>query len=535
MVGEQGESSPPSCCAQPEVRGYTLKQSNDGESLVGGHANTVHNNVGDVLPVEETYSSVCAVLSKFLEKLRCTHPLRIIWVLILILLVTSGNAMQIIGLNFWIRSFPKDGAPGNFATLAVSSLLFGLFFFLMLVVYLIIVRPSLAFLRCARGWWLLFLIGLTDAVNSYIAIYAASYTPEVLQALFTTLVPVYAAGFTKWILKDPRNYWNIWVFTSFLLIISGVVVASAYQFTRGFGGASKDKAWWSLLFFLSVPPTVLMNIWQSLYMLCFTYDPLFEEHQFQPEQADPIPGPQWNNQTEVNFSAQNTERGTDNEYSDGEHSPTQERGFERPEGASGDTHVLGETGDFFIRRMQGNDTIVKLVMLTCGTNIQFVLVMLALPMDALPWWGGSHSVQDAWTNFSDGLWYIFHSENTFIYCMVYTVGFVFTYIGSAYLNQHSVTLCSMIGQLSSPFTALILIIVPKWDLEKGYTPWYISLMAIILLCVGSFVYTLWEEKTEQEKEAGEHRLKETLLFNMHLSTVASRLRRNSVFYSTAHE
>ncbi|RNF06676.1 hypothetical protein TraAM80_03621 [Trypanosoma rangeli] len=535
MIEEQVENSSPPCCAKPEVRGYALKHRDDDGSLVEAHAIGMHNDVGDILPVEEAYSSVRAVLAKFLEKLHRTHPLRIIWVLILILLVTSGNAMQIIGLNFWIRSFPKDGAPGNFATLAVSSLLFGLFFLLMLVIYLIIVRPSLAFLRCARGWWLLFLIGLADAVNSYIAIYAASYTPEVLQAVFTTLVPVYAAGFTKWILKDPRNYCNIWVFVSFLLIVSGVVVASTYQFARGFGGTSKDKAWWSLFFFLSVPPTVLMNIWQSLYMLCFTYDPSFEEHQFLSEQADPMPGSQRNNQTEVDLSTQSTERGTDSEYSDDEASPTQERSSARPEVASGDIHVLGRTGDSFIRRMQGSDALVKLVMLTCGTNIQFVLVMLALPMDAIPWWGGSHSVQDAWTNFSDGLWYIFHCENTFIYCMVYTVGFVFTYVGSAYLNQHSVTLCSMIGQLSSPFTALILIIVPKWDLEKGYTPWYISLIAIILLCVGSFVYTLWEEKTEQEKEAGEHRLKETLLFNMRFSTPATRLRRNSVFFSTAHE
>ncbi|RNF14918.1 uncharacterized protein Tco025E_05674 [Trypanosoma conorhini] len=535
MVAEHRETSPPSPCVKSGGKGSSSKQRDGNASFGESTANAVHDDAGGVLAVEESYSSVGAVFVKFLRKLRRTHPLRITWVVILILLVTSGNAMQIIGLNFWLRSFPKDGAPGNFATLAVSSLLFGLFFLVMLVVYLIAVRPSLLFLRCARGWWLLFLIGVADAVNSYLAIYAASYTPEVLQALFTSLVPVYAAGFTKWILQDPRSYWNIWIFTSFFLIVSGVVMASAYQFARGFGGESKDKAWWSLIFFLSVPPTVLMNIWQSLYMIHFTYDPSFEERQVLSPRPEPLPEQQQDGKRNLDSGAQGGEIGTENGCSEIESSPTPQGGVATPEDASGETNVVGEIGSPSLLHMQGSDSLVKLVMLACGTNIQFVLIMLALPMDAIPWWGGSHSVQGAWSNFYEGLWFIFHSDTNFSYCMVYTVGFVFTYVGSAYLNQYSVTLCSMIGQLSSPITALVLIIVPKWDLEKGYTPWYMSLVAVILLCVGSLVYTLWEEKTDEEKEAGERRLKEKLLFGMRSPPPATRRRSYSAFFSTTHE
>lgn len=34
-----------------------------------------------------------------------------------------------------------------------------------------------------------------------------------------------------------------------------------------------DRRWWALLFFLSVPPTVLMNVGQTLYMIRYTHDP----------------------------------------------------------------------------------------------------------------------------------------------------------------------------------------------------------------------------------------------------------------------
>ncbi|EKG04455.1 hypothetical protein TCSYLVIO_004481 [Trypanosoma cruzi] len=481
---------------------------------------------------EEGYSSAGAVFSKFLERVRRTHPSRIAWVVFLIFLVTSGNAMQVVGLNFWLRSFPKDGAPGNFTTLAVSSLLFGLIFFFMLVVYIIVARPSLAYLRCACGWRILFLIGLADAVNSYMAIYAASHTPEVLQALFTSLVPVYAAGFTKWILEDMRKYWNVWILTSFFLIVSGVVVASAYHFAHGFGGDSKGKAWWSLIFFFSVPPTVLMNIWQNLYMIQFTYDPSPEESHFFP------PQPRRPRRGSMMFSGSVKKNGEEEFNADGNDgdaafSPCETK--HAPESSNGERHRFGEIEIPSTHSMQGTDTVVKLVMLACGTTIQFVLIMLTLPMDAIPWWGGSKSVHDAWTNFDEGIRFVFHSSKNSLYCMVYTLGFLFTYIGSAYLNQYSVTLCSMIGQLSSPFTALILIIVPKWNLEKGYTPWYLSLLAIVFLCVGSFIYTLWEEKTDEEKRCGERRLKEKLMLEMQHSALSTRLRSNSAFIFTTEE
>ncbi|KEG15540.1 hypothetical protein DQ04_00041040 [Trypanosoma grayi] len=477
----------------------SLLASGNGSSFYG-------TGVGLVLS-EDQYASPVAVFMKFVTKVRATHPLQLAWIFLLIILVTSGNAMQIIGLNFWLRYFPKDGAPGNFTTLAVSALLFGIFFLVMLVVYIVARRPSLTFALSVRGWWLIFLIGLMDAVNSSMAIYAASYTPEVLQALFMSVVPVYAAGFTKWILKDPRKYINGWVITSFALIISGVVAASAYQFARGFKEDGGDKAWWSVIFFFSVPPTVLMNIWQSLYMIEFTHDPLFE--------APHLLHRHHNHEgvLETPESGGGHERSFDMNSSGALSSQPNETNETPCEGV-GEDHVSDVPSSSGILRMQGTDTIVKLVMLAGGTNIQFLLIMLTLPMDALPWWGGSNSVGGAWENFTEGIWCIFHCDKNYLFCMVYTTGFVFTYIGSAYLNQYSVTLCSMIGQLSSPITALLLIIVPQWDLEKGYTPWYMSALAVVLLAIGSLIYALWEEKTDDEKRCGEHKLKEELMANM---------------------
>lgn len=398
------------------------------------------------------------IFTGFAAKVKSMPPLRLLFVSIMILLVTAGNAMQIIGLNFWLRKFPAKygGHAGAFTTLAVSGLLFGAFFVVLLIAYVVTRRPCMEFVKSGRGALLLLGIGLMDAVNSGMAIYAANYTSEVLQALFTSLMPVYTCVFSKYVLRDQRKYFNPWIGVAFALMIVGVVVAALQDFTSEGTEESGKKKWWSLIFFLSVPPTSLMNVWQTKYMLDFTK----RRHE----------------EDRVHVSGVGTPT-------------TQEKHLLNV--ASGEQCAIKEHH----HHPRGEDTIVKLVMLVGDTMSQFGFIMLMLPADAVPFWGGAHSVPDAWSNFSEGISCLLHCSENFVFCCVYSLGFVFTYVGSAYLNHYSATLCSMIGQLSSPVTALLLIIVPSWNVSQGVTPWYLSVIAIVLLSVGTLLYSMWEELT----------------------------------------
>lgn len=199
---------------------------------------------------------------------------QIIWITFLLALVTVGNFLQIIMLNFWLVSFPEEVAASNYTVFALPGVLFFVFFAVTQVVYLIAIRPNMSFAKSWSGQWLLFLVGFMDAVNSWMSAYAASYTSEVLQALFMNLSPVYAVFMSKWILRDDRRYMNRWMIAVFVLTIIGVFVVTIYTFVMSptFGNVA-----WIAIFFFSIPLRVLMNVWQSLYMIVYTYDPTFNE------------------------------------------------------------------------------------------------------------------------------------------------------------------------------------------------------------------------------------------------------------------
>lgn len=411
---------------------------------------------------------VRAILRSFADKVRAMSALQLLWVSVLIFFVTAGNAMQTIGLNFWLRKFPST--PGSFTVLTTSAFLFGAFFAVLLVGYIIVKRPCLKFFWHFNGIMLLLGVGLMDAVNSAMAIYAATDTPELLQPLFSSLMPLYACVFSKYILKDQRTYFNRWIVSSFLLMALSVVVASINEFTDGWstpGVSGSNAKWWSLIFFLSIPPTSLMNVWQTKYMIDYTKK---REHEDLEQ-----PGVEVAHVQRVTAGDEVCEKPEHHHHHNSKSNP-------HHSGSSGIVH-------------RGEDTIVKLVLLCADTNSQLLFIMMLLPADAIPWWGQSDTVPDAWSNFVSGLSCLFTCSENFLFCMVYSAGFVFTYVGSAYLNHYSPTLCGMIGQLSSPVTALLLVLIPSWNLNPGQTPWYLSVIAIVLLSVGTLIYGMWEEMT----------------------------------------
>lgn len=138
-------------------------------------------------------------------------------------------------------------------------------------------------------------------------------------------------------------------------------------------------------------------------------------------------------------------------------------------------------------------------MLAADTTLQSCFALLLLPMDALPWFGGSSSVDEAWVNLGKGLSCLLHCKHNFVYCCLYSLGFVWVYIGAAYLNQYSVTLCSMVSQLAAPITALVLIVFPSWNVTGDVAPWYANVLAIVMLVAGTMIYVKWDTATADLK------------------------------------
>lgn len=510
------------------------------------------------------FSLAKATVATFSGRLRRMSTTQILWISLLVCLVMVGNFLQIIMLNFWLVSFPSDRTAGNYTAFAVPGILFSVFFVLLLFVYMIVKRPSIRFAKHAYGWYILVGVGFCDTFNSWLATYAASYTSEVLQALFSNLCPLYAVFMAKWVLHDPRTYFNGCIISVFALTIAGILAACLYGMIQD--RHLEDGRAWISIFFLSIPFRVLMNIWQSLYMIVYTKDSAFAEwlrhrlhrgtfgdhaasergtcaHRLSVTSQPPSAA---TTLVEQSFADSDVESNAGRLLIAPPSSASVSKPLELPGGSGGEqassrpekeassvsrepeqdrvrtspSHATAQGSKPYlaaddvmqeivtIRYHQGEDMIVKLMMLAGETFFQMCFTLALLPADAIPWWGNSNSVSETWTNFEDGIVCVFTIRKNFIYGFLYTLGFVLTYFGCAYLNHYSVGLCSIVGQLSSPITALVLVLVPSWNvMEGGDSPWYCSVVAIFLLSVAALVYVLWEEITDDEKMEGERVLK----------------------------
>lgn len=604
----------------PRVRGAPLSPP----PTLPGPAHDAGN--GLVTPIRSLPSRIASIvipsLCAFRDRLRRMSLKQILWVILLVFLVMVGNFMQIVMLNFWLIAFPSDGTPGNYTAFAVPGIFFAVLFTLLLGAYTAIRRPSLRFARHAHGWVILIGVGFCDAFNSWLATYAASYTSEVLQALFSNLCPLYAVFLCKWILHDTRRYANVYIVSVFLLTICGILAASLHGLIRDHNMG--EGKWWILIFFLSMPFRVLMNVWQSLYMIVYTHDPNFVlwlrtrlataeaaaepvtaavegNNEVTPDTSDTFfqagadvaapraspldvdcakaapsiaryddralmggledeeddkeelgnPRPAGHPKAKLASSAKpNSVRATDHDavgdITEAHDPATSNSSDGAPGGVApiapaaspsepiaslmnvhGAVHSLSGVEDgeylrptatgspplptqtmFTVRYNQGEDTIVKLVMLAGETMIQLCFTLCLLPADALPWWGNSETVSATLYNFVEGIRCVFTIRDNFLYCFLYTLGFAFTYVGCAYLNHYSAALCSIVTQLSSPVTALLLVIVPTWNVQvDGDSPWYCNMIAILFLCVAALIYVMWEEMTDDEKVQAEYELK----------------------------
>lgn len=467
--------------------------------------------------------SMKEVCLDFIRYVKTLGVRQIIWVTILSLFVIAGQGMQLIFLNYWLREYPANQPPGNYTTFFISSLLFSIFFIVWLIGYMIFRKPKkLGFMLDLRGLWLLIGIGTMDTVNSVLQIYSADHASEVLEAVFTSLTPPLTAGLARLFINERRSVLNVWFLLAMLLVVGGVLLASGYDMAHDTNGVAGQSVWWTVIFLLSIPPNVFLNCWQARYMILFTQEDSFEEevlrlhiekeHSLRVLEEEAI-----DKMKKEDTAAEEKRERKEDHNTDMEHRPV---ATSEPYGETGTnrSHSLNEGSDahegigmnhrvVYPDMKQSNDTLVKLWMLVGDTTVQFLQTVILLPADAIPWWGGSSSVADAGQNLGNGLVSFFTYRKNFLYGALYSAGFIFTYIGSAYLNHYSVTLCSMVTEIASPLTALLLLIAPAINLSGSETPLGYSLPAVFVLMIGTILYTLWDYSTESQKKKNEFDLK----------------------------
>ena len=118
-----------------------------------------------------------------------------------------------------------------------------------------------------------------------------------------------------------------------------------------------------------------------------------------------------------------------------------------------------------------------------------------LATNAIPWFGGGSTINDTWSSFTDGVRCIFQCNDSLVYGCLYAFGYIVTYAGEAQLNHFSPTLSSIVLQLSSPVTAILLLIVPAWNVDPGSGSWGWQVGGMVLLLIATALYNFWEKIT----------------------------------------
>lgn len=391
-------------------------------------------------------------IDAFLETYRALTWRELVLIIVAVLMVISGNAGQLIVLNLWVAHMGLIPPPETpLSILTISSSTMAVFF-----IAAILIRAALnwktisfRFLFSTKGLVLSVVIGMCNALNGVLLVYATPSTSEILQALLLCTQVFWTLAGSKLLLSDSRSILNFLVIGSFLCVAGGIVLGASPTFSQSSPTTSSTK-WWTLIFAASMIPGALYNVFASMYMRAFTAvdEPTKDENT---EDAYPL----LVNQTE-------------------------------PE----DVHERSDS------------TTVKLTMLATTGLSQMLWMFVFMPLNAAPWFGSSDNLAETREMLKDGWSCVFQREfgctRAYVYYIAFNVSYFVNYIGSAYLNHFSATLNSMVTQLSAPIAAIILLVAPSLNVGAQAVEVGPSVGAIILLMLGSAVFTLWEQGTRKK-------------------------------------
>lgn len=461
-----------------------------------------------------------------------------------VLLVLVGNVILLIALNFWLSIMPLDSMAHNSSQIAIQvvSMMFMLLFFTTFVVAFLVkygFRPLWRVLvgggRVGGPWYRLFLLfasGASNGISSVLSIYAMTYTPQFLQAVLLCAIPFSAQAWTVLFIpvERKRNYLSLFFIASFLFFAGGVVLSSWSSFTDPEIHASVP---WTFIYLIS---SIVFGLWcvvQRLYLdaVAMKADALA----WSPEKN---PGEDEQKRAGSNYNhLPNHEDDDDNDNNEEEEAAVQaeadaqlqqEEEHQMHPGKLDGT-VVDNTTAVYVEPVDGepaagsededalataaqqhqrqwgqqsiDDTAAKLALLYVGVFFQIIVTFVCFPVDAIPWFGTSATVVDAWGAFANSVNFIFDSWINVRYGLLYSLGFAMSFIGCAYLNEHSPTLSSVVLQLAGPVTSLMIVLVPQWNVYHDVNHVGEKIGGIILLFCAAFLYHFWDQHSSRMLQA----------------------------------
>lgn len=391
-------------------------------------------------------------IDAFFETLQRLTWKELLLICVAVLMVISGNAGQLIVLNLWVAHMGDIPPPQTpLSILTISSSTMAVFFISAILIRAAFSWNSISFrfLFTVKGLVLSVIIGMCNALNGVLLVYATPATSEILQALLLCTQVFWTLAGAKLLLRDPRSILNFLVIGSFLCVAGGIVLGASPTFDQSSPTTSSTK-WWTLIFAASMIPGALYNVFASMYMRAFTEEDPAEE-QRPVEDAYPL------------LVNQQAEPGKPHDRSD--------------------------------------STTVKLTMLATTGLSQMLWMFAFMPLNAVPWFGPSSNVAETREMLKDGWSCVFQGTHgcsrAYVYYILFNVSYFVNYLGSAYLNHFSATLNSMVTQLSSPIAAIVLLAAPSLNVGSQAVEVGPSVGAILLLMLGSSVFTLWEQGTRK--------------------------------------
>ena len=422
-----------------------------------------------------------------------------------------GDVGTVVFLNWWFTAFPgSEGAP--FAIQLSSSLIYlSVFMAVGLVcIPLFGLRTILVVIK-GKGWQGLRLsvwMGLADLLSNIIAVYATAHTPEILQGFLQTTVPPWALVLQYWLVKGQRSmkYKDKFLIGSGLCAVVGIV-GSAIPAHPGIKAKyTEDVGSFVAWVFIYASSAILYAWWCVLQRLYCDNAPV-------PELLGAVRDDITSSESRTRLCSGGWLRG-------------KLMGRHKVDGGDGATSYGATSGR---GQLQGDDPstprqadetselllgcLEKILMLLGDTFFQVLWTFVILPMDAIPWFGTSPNVAATWTSLVQGLHCVLSCPSNLLWCALYSICYFASYLGDGYLNHISPTLCCIIIQLEGPVTALVLIVVPSWNVAVGGDVlWWQQGLAGLVMVGSAVLYYQWERQEErrQQEEEGTETLEQEL-------------------------
>jgi hypothetical protein len=367
-----------------------------------------------------------------------------------------GGTMQFISLNWWFYSFQSD-TMGAYPILVLSSGIYVVGFGAALTyVWLRYYSGHIPFTSLfglprsvdeflSSPFWTLICIGFNDALNGVLAVTAAppDRTPPVLGTMMGGGIIVYSLIISKYYLKETTSFGRD-AYIAVLLTLTGIYVSIMPTIQGGLGGEPGNQViFWCTITLIALLPGAMYNAQQKKFIL---------------------------QSSDILRQMKTVLGGADSEYW---------------------AQVHFNLFTLFV------GCVWQLVFMT------FFFWIMLINVPSLNWMGTS--LTDLGQQLQDGFGCFFgggtptcqRGLNT-LYGVLFNTGYFATYIASIYLNLINLPLSMISGQLQGPLSALVLLIIPSWDLNGTGAQAYSILPALVLQMAALTVYELWRKEQADE-------------------------------------